>query len=246
MIAVMLRDFPSPGAQTSASGFAAALSRCWRTGMRAFNEWQRRRILKEVEGRSLAGLRGNGDYAITARAPALPAGVRIRDCGDADLADVQRIYAHHVLHGSASIEETPPSVDEIAARRAEVLRHGLAFLVADYDGVVVGYSYAAPYRMRPAYRYTIENSVYVADGLHRRGVGRALLAELIARCEQGRWRQMIAVIGDSRNAASIGLHTRLGFRDVGTLRNVGWKFNRWTDSVLMQRDLASGAASAPE
>jgi phosphinothricin acetyltransferase len=146
-----------------------------------------------------------------------------------------------VLHGAASFEEIPPPVDELAARRASVLCHGTPYLVADYDGVVVGYAYAAPYRTRPAYRYTVEDSVYVADGLHRRGIGRALLGALIARCEAGPWRQMVAVIGDSGNRPSISLHEQLGFRHVGTLRNVGWKLNRWTDSVLMQRQLGAGA-----
>jgi L-amino acid N-acyltransferase YncA len=161
----------------------------------------------------------------------------IRDSTDADLPTIQRIYAHHVLHGLASFEEEPPTAAELASRRRAVLERGLPHIVAVQNGAVVGYSYATSYRPRPAYRFTVENSVYVADGLHRQGIGRTLLAELIARCEEGPWRQMIAVIGDSANTASIGLHAELGFRQVGTLAAVGFKFGRWVDSVLMQREI---------
>ena len=162
----------------------------------------------------------------------------VRDSREDDMAQVQAIYAHHVLHGTASFEEQPPAVAEMLRRRADVLAHGLPYLVAESDGRLVGYSYATPYRARSAYRFSIENSVYVAPGLVRAGIGRALLVELIARCEAGGWRQMIAVIGDSRNAASIALHERVGFRMVGTLRNVGLKFGRWLDTVLMQREFS--------
>jgi phosphinothricin acetyltransferase len=165
----------------------------------------------------------------------------VRDARDEDMSAIQAIYAHHVLHGAASFEEEPPSVDEMTRRRADVLSRGLPYLVAERDGQVAGYSYASPYRARPAYRFSIENSVYVEHGRARAGVGRALLVALIARCEQGPWRQMIAVIGDSGNAASIGLHADLGFRNVGTLYHVGFKFGRWVDSVLMQRELNSQA-----
>ncbi len=161
----------------------------------------------------------------------------VRDARDDDIGAIQAIYAHHVLHGTASFEEVAPSVDEIARRRADVLARGMPYLVAEVDRSVVGYSYASPYRARPAYRFSIENSVYVQHGRGRGGVGRALLAALIERCEQGPWRQMIAVIGDSANAASIGLHASLGFRNVGTFTDVGFKFGRWLDSVLMQRAL---------
>jgi L-amino acid N-acyltransferase YncA len=161
----------------------------------------------------------------------------VRDARDEDIGAIQAIYAHHVLHGTASFEEEAPSVDEIARRRADVLARGMPYLVAEVDSSVVGYSYASPYRARPAYRFSIENSVYVQHGRVRGGVGRALLAALIERCEQGPWRQMIAVIGDSANAASIGLHANLGFRNVGTFTDVGFKFGRWLDSVLMQRAL---------
>jgi L-amino acid N-acyltransferase YncA len=168
----------------------------------------------------------------------------IRDSREDDVANVHAIYSHHVLHGTASFEEEPPSVDELMRRRANVLGHGLPYLVAEIDGQVVGYSYAAPYRSRSAYRFTIENSVYVDHRLSRRGVGRALLSALITRCEAGEWRQIVAVIGDSGNTASIVLHERLGFRPVGTLRAVGFKFGRWIDSVLMQRALGVGAGEA--
>ena len=164
----------------------------------------------------------------------------VRDSRDDDMARIQAIYAHHVRHGVASFEEEAPSVDEIARRRADVLGRGLPYLVAELQGEVVGYSYASHYRSRSGYRFTVENSVYVDHGLVGRGVGRALLAALIVRCEAGPWRQMIAVIGDSANAASIVLHERLGFSHVGTLRSVGFKFGRWVDSVLMQRALGAG------
>ena len=125
-------------------------------------------------------------------------------------------------------------------RRADVIGLGLPYLVAELDGDVAGYSYAAPYRSRSAYRFAIENSVYVDHRLNRRGIGRALLPALIARCQAGDWRQMIAIIGDSGNAASIGLHEQFGFRLAGTLRGVGFKFGRWVDTVLMQRALGAG------
>ena len=172
--------------------------------------------------------------------------VAVRDARDADLAVVQAIYAHHVLHGLATFEEVPPTVDELAARRASVLAQQLPYLVAELAGEVVGYCYATSYRPRPAYRFTIEDSVYVADGRAGRGVGAALLGELIARCDAGPWRQMIAIIGNSDNAGSIALHRRLGFAHVGTLRSVGWKLGRWVDSVVMQRALGPGDREAPQ
>jgi L-amino acid N-acyltransferase YncA len=164
----------------------------------------------------------------------------VRDAAPRDLASVQIIYAFHVLHGLATFEEIPPSVEELRSRCASVLDLGLPYLVAEIDGGVVGYSYATAYRARAAYRYTIEDSIYVADGLYGRGIGTHLLQGLIARCEMGSWRQMLAVIGDSRNAASINLHRRLGFRPVGTLEAVGFKLGQWVDTVLMQRNLGAG------
>src|SRR5713101_7456667 len=161
----------------------------------------------------------------------------VRNSRDEDMPKIHAIYGFHVLHGLASFEEEPPSVDELNRRRADVLDRGLPYLVAEMGGVVLGYSYAAPYRSRPAYRFTVENSVYVDQNLRRRGVGYLLLSALITRCIERECRQMIAVIGDSENMASIALHERLGFIRVGTLHAVGFKLRRWVDSVLMQRAL---------
>jgi phosphinothricin acetyltransferase len=161
----------------------------------------------------------------------------VRDARDEDLNAIHAIYAHHVLHGTASFEEEPPDVEELRRRRAEVLRRGLPYLVAVVDQQVTGFCYATLYRSRSAYRFTLEDSVYVDHRWGGRGIGRALLSTLLGRCAEGEWRQMIAVIGDSGNAASIALHAGLGFHRVGTLRAVGYKFGRWIDSVLMQRAL---------
>lgn len=169
----------------------------------------------------------------------------VRDATEADMAAVQRIYAHHVLNGLATFEEVPPDLGEMLARRAKLLGLGLPFLAAETDGTVAGYAYASPYRPRPAYRYTVEDSVYVDAALAGRGLGRALLAALIARCERGAWRQMIAIIGNSGNEASIALHRRFDFRMVGTLHGVGFKLGRWVDTVLMQRDLGAGSGTPP-
>jgi len=171
--------------------------------------------------------------------------VTVRDAVESDMPRIEAIYAHHVLHGLASFEEVPPSLDEMCSRRRAVLELGLPYLAAELEGKVVGYSYAATYRARPAYRYTIEDSVYIADGQGGKGAGTALLCELIARCEAGPWRQMLAVIGDSGNAGSIALHRNLGFSIVGTLPSVGFKFRRWVDSVLMQRPLGDGDRNKP-
>lgn len=169
----------------------------------------------------------------------------IRDAGDADLATIQAIYAFHVLNGIASFEKTPPTVEDMRARRAVVLALGLPYLTAEEGGTVVGYSYAGSYHARPAYRHTIENSVYVADGAGGRGIGAALMQALIARCQSGPWRQMVAVIGDSGNAASIALHRKVGFEHAGVLRSVGFKHGRWIDTVLMQRPLGAGDRKLP-
>ncbi len=163
--------------------------------------------------------------------------VTVRALTEADLPAVQAIYAHHVLHGLASFEEEPPPVGEMRARWQKVLDLGLPYLAGELDGAVVGYAYASAYRPRPAYRFTIENSVYVREGLAGRGIGRALLDELIARCEAGPWRQMLAVIGNRGNEASIALHRSCGFRLIGILESVGHKHGRWVDTVLMQRAL---------
>ncbi len=161
----------------------------------------------------------------------------VRDSRPEDAPAIQAIYGWHVLNGLASFEETPPSVEEMASRRSSVLALGYPHLVAEDAGQVVGYSYASLYRTRSAYRFTVEDSVYVRHDIVARGIGRALLSELIARCEKLDVHQMIAVIGDSENRASIGLHAALGFRTVGVLQSVGFKHGRWVDSVLMQRTL---------
>jgi phosphinothricin acetyltransferase len=178
------------------------------------------------------------------RSPPRPTAL-IRDALDEDLATIARIYAHHVNHGLASFEEVPPTIAELRTRRAAVLDSGLPYLAAELDGEVVGYAYAGVYRPRPAYRYTIEDSVYVEEDRRGLGFGGALLAALIERCQGGPWRQMLAVIGDSANAASIALHRRLGFRHVGNFESVGFKFGRWVDTVLMQRALGAGDRSRP-
>jgi len=162
------------------------------------------------------------------------------------MIEIHSIYCHHVLHGTSSFEEVPPSVECLTHRRADVAKGGLPYLVAKFYGQIVGSAYASPYRSRPAYRFTVENSVYVDHRLNRRGIGRALLSALVGHCDKGDWRQMIAVIGDSRNAASIMLHRRCGFDRVGVLRAVGFKFGHWKDTVLMQRALGGGEATFPE
>jgi L-amino acid N-acyltransferase YncA len=169
----------------------------------------------------------------------------VRESCERDLPAIADIYAHHVTSGLASFEEVPPTVSELHRRRAAVLDSHLPYLVAELDSEVVGYACASGYRSRSAYRYTIEDSVYVADRLRGRGIGGTLLAALLERCETGPWRQMLAVIGDSGNTASIALHRRYGFELVGTFTAVGFKLGRWVDTVLMQRALGSGARGAP-
>ena len=161
----------------------------------------------------------------------------IRDATEADVPAVAAIYGHHVLHGLASFEEQAPAAADMLDRYHAVRKGGFPYLVAVVDGEVVGYSYATLYRTRPAYRHTLEDSVYVREGFGGRGIGAALLQALLERCRAGPWKQMVAVIGDSGNHPSINLHLRLGFRKVGTLESVGFKFGRWVDSVLMQRAL---------
>ena len=152
----------------------------------------------------------------------------VRAATEADMGAVRDIYAYYVLHSLATFEESPPTLEEMLARRRASIDLGLPYLVAEERRRVLGFAYAAAYRPRPAYRFTIEDSVYVADGLGGRGVGSALLSELIARCEKGPWRQMIAVVGDSANSGSIALHKRFGFEFAGTLRSVGFKHGRWS------------------
>lgn len=164
-------------------------------------------------------------------------GLVIRDAADSDIARIQAIYTPYVLHGLATFEEVVPSVEELHSRRAAILARGMPYLVAEWNGEVVGYSYASAYRPRVAYQFTVEDSVYLAPEFQRRGIGTSLLAALIERCRRTPARQMVAIIGDSGNQGSITLHERLGFRHVGVLQNVGFKLGRWVDTVLMQRAL---------
>ena len=171
--------------------------------------------------------------------------MQLRPATPEDIGAIRAIYAHHVLNGLASFEEEPPSETELRRRYDELTGRGLPYLVADFGGVVAGYAYCTLYRSRSAYRYSLEDSVYVRPDAQGRGIGKTLLGELIRRCEALGYRQMIAVIGDSANAASISLHESEGFLRVGTLRSVGFKFGRWVDSVIMQRPLGAGDGSPP-
>lgn len=169
----------------------------------------------------------------------------IRPSTDADLASLTRLYTWHVLHGTGTFELEPPDEPEMARRRADVIGKGLPWLVAEDAGRVVGYAYANHFRPRRAYRFCLEDSIYLAPEATGRGLGRLLLAELLARCEAAGARQMLAVIGDSANHGSIGVHRALGFRQVGLLAASGWKFGRWLDVVIMQRELGPGATTMP-
>ncbi len=200
-------------------------------------------------------------------AHALPIEIRLATVDD--VPAMLAIYAHHVQHGLATFEEIVPDRDDFSRRWQSVAAAGLPWLVAigaigaagqgevrqgegsqaagvDAGAQVLGYAYAAPYRARSAYRFTLEDSIYIRDGLRGRGVGRKLLTELLVRCESGPWRQMMAVIGDSANAASLGLHRTVGFVDAGVQRAVGFKFGRWVDTVQMQRPLGTGDATLPD
>jgi len=170
---------------------------------------------------------------------------KVRDALQADMAAVRDLYVHYVLHSLATFEETPPTFDDMLARRRASVDLGLPYLVAEVGGAIAGFAYAGLYRSRPAYRYAIEHSVYVADGQTGRGIGSALLGELIARCERGPWRQILAVVGDSTNAGSIALHRRFGFELVGTLRSVGLKHGQWVDTPILQRGLGLGDDQLP-
>jgi L-amino acid N-acyltransferase YncA len=169
----------------------------------------------------------------------------IRLATEADLPAVTEIYEHAVLHGTATFELIPPDLPEMTRRFKALMDGGYPYFVAALEGLVIGYAYAGPYRPRPAYRFTVENSVYLAPAIHRRGIGLRLLQRLIAECEARGYRQMIAVIGDSANAGSIGVHARAGFAMIGTHPNVGFKFGRWLDTVMMQRALGEGATTLP-
>ena len=169
----------------------------------------------------------------------------VRAAAPEDIAAIARIYAEAVIHGTASFELDPPDEAEMARRQETLLAGGYPYLVAEYEGVLAGYAYAGPYRARPAYKWCVEDSIYLEPQFHRRGIGKRLLAELIDASEQRGYRQMVSVIGDSAQAASIALHAACGFVMVGTLRAVGFKFGRWLDTPLMQRALNAGDSTPP-
>jgi len=171
--------------------------------------------------------------------------LEIRLATEADLAAITEIYQHAVLHGTATFELIPPDLAEMTRRFRALADGGYPYFVATIDGEVAGYAYAGAYRPRPAYRFTVENSIYLKPAIHRRGIGLQLLQRLIEECESRGYRQMIAVIGDSANAGSIGVHTRCGFQMIGTHPNVGFKFGRWLDTVMMQLALGEGATTVP-
>jgi phosphinothricin acetyltransferase len=164
----------------------------------------------------------------------------IRPSASSDIPAITAIYAWNVLHGTGTFELEAPDAAEVARRRDDVLSKGLPWLVAERDGVLLGYAYANHFRPRRAYRFCLEDSIYLADAARGQGVGKLLLAELMAKCEACGARQMLAVIGDSANAGSIGVHRALGFEQTGLIRSAGWKFERWLDVVLMQRSLGQG------
>ena len=170
----------------------------------------------------------------------------IRPSRDDDVEAITAIYAHHVLHGTGTFEITPPDRDEMAARRADVLGKGLPYLVVEHDSRVTGFAYCNWFKPRPAYRFSAEDSIYLAPHSHGQGTGRSLLAELCAQAERCGLRSLIAVIGDSSNTGSIGVHRSNGFTPIGTLPSCGWKFGRWLDVVLMHRSLGLGDTEAPE
>jgi phosphinothricin acetyltransferase len=171
--------------------------------------------------------------------------ILLRAARAADVPSITRIYAEAVINGTASFELTAPDETEMAQRFETLVGNGYPYLVAEHAGAVAGYAYAGPYRARPAYKWTVENSIYVAPAFHRRGIGLALLRRLIAESEQRGYRQMIAVIGDSAQAPSIALHAAAGFTPVGTLRAVGFKHGKWLDTPLMQIALGKGDAGPP-
>ena len=177
---------------------------------------------------------------------ALAQGLSIRPSVAGDAAALAAIYGWHVLNGTGTFELDPPDASDMLRRRDDVLTDGWPWLVAERAGALVGFAYASPFRDRPAYRHCLEDSIYLHPDVQHQGIGRLLLAELIARCQALGARQMLAVIGDSANAGSIGLHRALGFVPVGLLVSVGRKFDHWLDVVLMQRALGAGDASGPE
>lgn len=170
----------------------------------------------------------------------------LRPSSEQDLAAITAIYGHHVLHGTGTFETTAPTEAEMSARRADVLAKGLPYLVAEQQGRVLGFAYCQWFKPRPAYRYSAEDSIYLHPEAAGKGVGKALLAALLHQAEAAGVRKLIAVIGDSANTGSIGVHRTLGFEQVGVIRSCGWKFGRWLDIVLMDKAIGSGDATNPE
>ena len=169
----------------------------------------------------------------------------IRPGSDEDLDAMTRIYAHHVLHGTGTFETTPPTRDEMAGRRADVLAKGLPWLVLEVDAQVMGFAYGNWFKPRPAYRYSVEDSIYLAPEAAGQGLGKLLLTELLAQCERAGVRKIMAVIGDSANAGSIAVHKALGFETAGVVPSCGWKFGRWLDIVLMHKSIGQGDSTPP-
>jgi L-amino acid N-acyltransferase YncA len=190
--------------------------------------------------------RGRGfSFALSKNSLDAMSSLQIRPAAAADLPFITGIYEHAVRFGTATFELIPPDLAEMTRRFGVLMDGGFPYFVAALDGRVVGYAYAGAYRPRPAYRFTVENSVYLQPAIHRRGIGMQLLQRLIVESEARGYRQMIAVIGDSANAGSIGVHARCGFQMIGTHPNVGFKFGRWLDTVMMQRALGEGASTLP-
>lgn len=172
--------------------------------------------------------------------------ITIRASRDDDVAAVATIYAHHVLHGTGTFETEPPSPADMAARRADVLSKGLPYLVAERDGQVLGFAYCNWFKPRPAYRFSAEDSIYIADEARGQGLGAQMLAALEQAAEAAGVRKLIAVIGDSANVGSVGVHRKQGFSHVGTIKDCGWKFGEWRDIVLMEKVIGAGSTTRPE
>jgi L-amino acid N-acyltransferase YncA len=172
--------------------------------------------------------------------------ITIRASQDADVDAISAIYAHHVLHGTGTFETEPPTAADMAARRADVLAKKLPYLVAEQDGRVVGFAYCNWFKPRPAYRYSAEDSIYIADEARGQGLGAQLLAALEQAAEAAGVRKLIAVIGDSANAGSVGVHRKQGFSHVGVIKDCGWKFGEWRDIVLMEKVIGAGSSTRPE
>lgn len=170
----------------------------------------------------------------------------IRPSRDEDIATITAIYRHHVLNGTGTFEIDPPTEADMAARRADVLAKGLPYLVVEEAGQVLGFAYCNWFKPRPAYRFSAEDSIYMAADAHHKGLGKALLAELCAQAERAGVRKFLAVIGDSANAGSIGVHRSVGFGHVGTVKSCGWKFDRWLDVVMMEKTLGAGDSTSPQ